>query len=81
MADAAPAVLAPVLLTRLLVPLLTASAPSRIVNVGSLGLISSDPWESPLWRWWPWWRAGPGHANPLVTRPAAVGRLLTDRGQ
>ena len=35
--------LAPVLLTRLLVPLLTASAPSRVVNVGSLGQIAFDP--------------------------------------
>lgn len=35
--------LAPVLLTRLLLPLLTASAPSRIVNVGSLGQIPFDP--------------------------------------
>src|SRR6202451_3251290 len=35
--------LAPVLLTRLLVPLLTASAPSRIVNVGSMGQVAFDP--------------------------------------
>ena len=35
--------LAPVLLTRLLVPLLTGSAPSRIVNVGSLGQVAFDP--------------------------------------
>jgi NAD(P)-dependent dehydrogenase (short-subunit alcohol dehydrogenase family) len=35
--------LAPVLLTRLLVSLLTASAPSRIVNVGSLGQVPFDP--------------------------------------
>jgi NAD(P)-dependent dehydrogenase (short-subunit alcohol dehydrogenase family) len=35
--------LAPVLLTRLLRPLLTASAPSRIVNVGSLGQVPFDP--------------------------------------
>ncbi len=35
--------LAPVLFTRLLVPLLTASAPSRIVNVGSLGQVPFDP--------------------------------------
>ena len=35
--------LAPVLLTRLLVPLLTASAPSRIINVGSLGQVPFDP--------------------------------------
>jgi len=35
--------LAPVLLTRLLVPLMTASAPSRIVNVGSLGQVAFDP--------------------------------------
>lgn len=35
--------LAPVLLTRLLVPLLTASARSRIVNVGSLGQVPFDP--------------------------------------
>jgi NAD(P)-dependent dehydrogenase (short-subunit alcohol dehydrogenase family) len=35
--------LAPVLLTRLLVPLMTASAPSRIVNVGSIGQLAFDP--------------------------------------
>jgi NAD(P)-dependent dehydrogenase (short-subunit alcohol dehydrogenase family) len=35
--------LAPVLLTRLLVPLLTASAPSRIVNVGSIGQVAFNP--------------------------------------
>jgi NAD(P)-dependent dehydrogenase (short-subunit alcohol dehydrogenase family) len=35
--------LAPVLLTRRLVPLLTASAPSRVVNVGSLGQVPFDP--------------------------------------
>jgi len=35
--------LAPVLLTRLLVPLMAASAPSRIVNVGSLGQVAFDP--------------------------------------
>ena len=35
--------LAPVLLTRLLVPLLTASALSRIDNVGSLGQVPFDP--------------------------------------
>ena len=35
--------LAPVLLTRLLVPLLTALAPSRVVNVGSLGQVPFDP--------------------------------------
>lgn len=35
--------LAPVLLTRLLLPLLTASAPSRVVNVGSLGQVPFDP--------------------------------------
>ncbi|HEV2345539.1 MAG TPA: SDR family NAD(P)-dependent oxidoreductase [Actinocrinis sp.] len=35
--------LAPVLLTRRLVPLLTASAPARVVNVGSVGQISFDP--------------------------------------
>ena len=35
--------LAPVLLTRLLVPLLAASAPSRVVNVGSLGQVAFDP--------------------------------------
>jgi NAD(P)-dependent dehydrogenase (short-subunit alcohol dehydrogenase family) len=35
--------LAPVLFTTLLVPLLTESAPSRIVNVGSLGQVSFDP--------------------------------------
>src|ERR1700691_3450259 len=35
--------LAPVLLTPLLLPLLTASAPSRIVNVGSLGQVPFDP--------------------------------------
>src|SRR6266567_2632148 len=38
--------LAPVLLTRLLVPLLTASAPSRIVNVGSIGQIGFDPHDA-----------------------------------
>jgi NAD(P)-dependent dehydrogenase (short-subunit alcohol dehydrogenase family) len=38
--------LAPALLTRLLVPLLTASAPSRIVNVGSLGQVPFDPAEA-----------------------------------
>jgi hypothetical protein len=52
MADAAPAVLitgaylAPVLLTRLLVPLLTASAPARILNVGSIGQVAFDPAEA-----------------------------------
>jgi len=35
--------LAPVLLTRLLVPLLTASAPSMVVNVGSIGQMPFDP--------------------------------------
>jgi NAD(P)-dependent dehydrogenase (short-subunit alcohol dehydrogenase family) len=35
--------LAPVLLTRRLVPLLTESAPSRVVNVGSLGQVPFDP--------------------------------------
>src|SRR5271156_6422442 len=35
--------LAPVLLTRLLVPLLTASAPSRILNVSSMGQVAFDP--------------------------------------
>jgi NAD(P)-dependent dehydrogenase (short-subunit alcohol dehydrogenase family) len=35
--------LAPVLLTRLLLPLLTASAPARIVNVGSIGQSGFDP--------------------------------------
>ncbi len=35
--------LAPVLLTRLLLPLLTASAPARIVNVGSVGQAGFDP--------------------------------------
>ena len=35
--------LAPMLLTRLLVPLLTASAPSRIINVDSLGQVPFDP--------------------------------------
>jgi NAD(P)-dependent dehydrogenase (short-subunit alcohol dehydrogenase family) len=35
--------LAPVLLTRLLVPLLTASAPSRILNVSSVGQVAFDP--------------------------------------
>jgi NAD(P)-dependent dehydrogenase (short-subunit alcohol dehydrogenase family) len=38
--------LAPVLLTRRLVPLLTASAPSRVVNVGSLGQVPFDPAEA-----------------------------------
>ncbi len=35
--------LAPVLLTRLLVPLLTASAPARILNVASIGQAPFDP--------------------------------------
>jgi len=35
--------LAPVLLTRLLVPLLAASAPSRILNIGSIGQAGFDP--------------------------------------
>ncbi len=35
--------LAPVLLARLLVPLLAASAPSRILNVGSIGQAGFDP--------------------------------------
>jgi NAD(P)-dependent dehydrogenase (short-subunit alcohol dehydrogenase family) len=35
--------LAPVLLTRLLVPLLAASAPSRVLNVGSIGQAGFDP--------------------------------------
>jgi NAD(P)-dependent dehydrogenase (short-subunit alcohol dehydrogenase family) len=35
--------LAPVLLTRLLLPLLVASAPARVVNVGSVGQIEFDP--------------------------------------
>jgi NAD(P)-dependent dehydrogenase (short-subunit alcohol dehydrogenase family) len=35
--------LAPVLLTRLLVPLLTASAPSRVLNVSSMGQVAFDP--------------------------------------
>jgi len=35
--------LAPVLLTRLLVPLLAASAPSRVVNVGSVGQVPFEP--------------------------------------
>lgn len=35
--------LAPVLLTRQLVPLLTASAPARVVNVGSIGQVPFDP--------------------------------------
>lgn len=35
--------LAPVLLTRRLVPLLTASAPARVVNVGSVGQAPFDP--------------------------------------
>jgi NAD(P)-dependent dehydrogenase (short-subunit alcohol dehydrogenase family) len=38
--------LAPVLLTRLLMPLLTASAPSRVVNVGSLGQVPFVPAEA-----------------------------------
>jgi NAD(P)-dependent dehydrogenase (short-subunit alcohol dehydrogenase family) len=42
--------LAPVLLTRLLVPLLTASAPSRVVNVGSLGQIGFDPADAEFTR-------------------------------
>jgi NAD(P)-dependent dehydrogenase (short-subunit alcohol dehydrogenase family) len=35
--------LAPVLLTRLLVPLLTASAPSRVLNVSSIGQVAFNP--------------------------------------
>ena len=35
--------LAPVLLTRRLIPLLTASAPARVVNVGSVGQVPFDP--------------------------------------
>ncbi len=35
--------LAPVLLTRRLIPLLTASAPARVVNVGSIGQAPFDP--------------------------------------
>lgn len=35
--------LAPVLLTRRLLPLLTASAPARVVNVGSIGQVPFDP--------------------------------------
>jgi len=35
--------LAPVLLTRRLIPLLTASAPARVVNVGSIGQVPFDP--------------------------------------
>ena len=38
--------LAPVLLSRMLVPLLTASAPARVVNVGSIGQIAFDPDEA-----------------------------------
>jgi NAD(P)-dependent dehydrogenase (short-subunit alcohol dehydrogenase family) len=38
--------LAPVLLTRLLVPLLTASAPSRILNVASIGQAAFDPGDA-----------------------------------
>ena len=38
--------LAPVLLTRRLLPLLTASAPARIVNVGSLGQVPFAPAEA-----------------------------------
>jgi NAD(P)-dependent dehydrogenase (short-subunit alcohol dehydrogenase family) len=38
--------LAPVLLTRRLLPLLTASAPARIVNVGSLGQVPFTPAEA-----------------------------------
>jgi len=35
--------LAPVLLTRLLMPLLAASAPARVVNIGSIGQVAFDP--------------------------------------
>lgn len=42
--------LAPVLLTRLLIPLLTASAPSRVVNVGSIGQIGFDPADAAFTR-------------------------------
>jgi NAD(P)-dependent dehydrogenase (short-subunit alcohol dehydrogenase family) len=38
--------LAPVLLSRLLVPLLTDSAPARVVNVGSVGQVAFDPDEA-----------------------------------
>jgi NAD(P)-dependent dehydrogenase (short-subunit alcohol dehydrogenase family) len=38
--------LAPVLLTRLLLPLLTASAPARVVNVGSIGQVPFDPGDA-----------------------------------
>lgn len=38
--------LAPVLLARQLVPLLTASAPSRVVNVGSIGQVAFDPHDA-----------------------------------
>ena len=38
--------LAPVLLTRLLVPLLTASAPSRVLNIASIGQAAFDPGDA-----------------------------------
>ena len=42
--------LAPVLLTRLLLPLLTASAPARVVNVGSIGQVAFDPEDAEFCR-------------------------------
>lgn len=44
--------LAPVLLTRLLMPCLVASAPSRIVNVGSLGQVPFDVADIEFERGW-----------------------------
>lgn len=44
--------LAPVLLTRLLVPLLTRSAPSRVVNIGSLGQQPVDRDDPDMTRDW-----------------------------
>jgi hypothetical protein len=38
--------------TRLLVPLLTASAQSRVVNVGSLGQVASDPDDAEFEHWY-----------------------------
>lgn len=42
--------LAPVLLTRLLLPLLRASAPARVVNVGSIGQLPFDPADADFTR-------------------------------
>ncbi|SEN90372.1 SDR family NAD(P)-dependent oxidoreductase [Actinacidiphila rubida] len=41
--------LAPVVLTRALLPLLTATAPARVLNVGSVGQAPFDPAEAPYY--------------------------------